>query len=139
MTQGAECEKTRAPNYLFARMRKNGDDKREGRELCRTSGLRRRLVRNTTHRDIQTQPPPLFFFTQYIDDTLLFFHNSFSSGVLVQRLKTAWICCSAKTCLVVFSVSFQPFPSEVAAANHLPPPHSLLSHQLTLHPILLHP
>lgn len=73
MTQGAECEKTRAPNYLFARMRKNGDDKREGREQCRTSGLRRRLVRNTTHRDIQTQPPPLLFFTQYIDDTLLFF------------------------------------------------------------------
>lgn len=32
MTQEAECEKTRAPNHLFARLRKNGEGGREGCE-----------------------------------------------------------------------------------------------------------
>lgn len=91
MTQGAECEKTRAPNYLFACMRKKRRQQKGGQQMCRTSGLRRRLVRNITHGDIQTLPPPLFS-TQYIDDTLLYFTRVFSSGVLVQRLKTVQIC-----------------------------------------------
>lgn len=74
MTQEAECEKTRAPNHLFACLRKN---QKGGKRTCKTSGLQRRLVRNTTHRDIQTQTLLLFFHSHNTMMTLCFLQPFF--------------------------------------------------------------
>lgn len=89
MTQEAECEKTRAPNHLFARLRKTGDDKREGIERAEHLDSDDVLL-ETPLTDIYKHNGPFFsffFLTQYVDDTL-FCCNRFSSSVSVQRLET---------------------------------------------------
>lgn len=55
LTQVAECEKTRAANYLFACCRKTGMKKRG--VGIRTSGLRQHVVVNTAHKHTPTLQP----------------------------------------------------------------------------------
>lgn len=133
MTQEAECEKTRAPNYLFCALVEKTAATKWGACGCAEHLESDDVLLGAPLTGIYKHNSPGFFFSHSTSTTLPSFAMTFPQMFRCNGRKQFKMF---TVCLFSCCVCVQLFPSEVSAANHLPPNYSLLPQQLTLRPVL---